>query len=87
MGGLLSRISRKMRQEGKENDVMRKCLEWQSRARCINYSYILCVSVFCLHVSLCNIYVTCAHRVHKKASDPLEMGLQITVSCYVGVYN
>ena len=87
MGEILSRVSRKTRQGEEENDVMRKCLEWQSRARCFIYSYMLCISVFCQHVSLCNIYVTCAHRVQRKTSNPQELELQIAGSCYVGVYN
>lgn len=39
----------------------------------------------CLHVSLCAMCMPGAHNGQKRAPDHLELGLQMVVSCHVGM--
>ena len=49
----------------------------------IFFYFILCVWIFCLHVCLCIMCVPGACRGQKRASDPVELELQIVVRCHV----
>lgn len=49
-------------------------------------SICLCVWVFCVHVWLCIPFMPSAHR-DQKALAPLELELQIVISCCVGAGN
>lgn len=48
--------------------------------------FVLCVEVFFFNVCLCTICVLTSHRGQrqKRALDPLELELQICLSCRVG---
>jgi hypothetical protein len=39
---------------------------------------------FCLHVCMCSRCVQCLRRVEQAILDPLEVELQMIVSCHVG---
>jgi hypothetical protein len=51
-----------------------------------SFGVYVCVWVFCLHVYLCTACVQCPWRP-KRVSEPLELELQVVVSCHGGAGN
>lgn len=43
--------------------------------------------MFCLHACLCTMYKPGAHRGQEKTGDPLELEIQVAVSCHVDTEN
>lgn len=46
--------------------------------------YFNSIYLFCHHVCLCTTYVSGAHRIWKRALDPLELELQTALNYHVG---
>lgn len=51
------------------------------------FSFILCVGVLCLYVSMCSACVTSGCRVQKRAPDHLQLELRATESHHEGAWN
>jgi hypothetical protein len=49
--------------------------------------YFSRVYVLFLHVCVCTMCVSDAHRGHKRVSEPLELEFQVVMSCHVGASN
>ena len=51
------------------------------------FIFILCLWVFCLHIYLCNTFISGSHRSHKMALDSLVLQLQMVIWCFMGARN